>query len=97
MEVKEIESKISEIDGKISGLRNQKADLMTQLRDAKQIEFEAKHGVKSGDKVTTKGGTTYFYERFIIAGYGWIAILCHPVKKDGTASKADRHLSDVDF
>lgn len=97
MEVKEIESKISEIDGKISGLRNQKADLMAQLRDAKQIEFEAKHGVKSGDKVTTKGGTTYFYERFIIAGYGWIAILCHPVKKDGTASKADRHLSDVDF
>lgn len=97
MNVKEIESKISEIDGKISGLRSQKADLMAQLRDAKQIEFEAKHGVKSGDKVTTKGGTTYFYERFIIAGYGWIAILCHPVKKDGTASKADRHLSDVDF
>ena len=82
---------------RLAGLRNQKADLMTQLRDAKQIEFDAKHGVKSGDKVTTKGGTTYFYERFIIAGYGWIAILCHPVKKDGTASKADRHLSDVDF
>ena len=97
MEVKEIESKISEIDGKISGLRSQKADLMGQLRDAKQIEFEAKHGVKSGDKVTTKGGTTYVYERFIIGAYGWITILCHPVKKDGTASKADRHLSDVDF
>lgn len=97
MNVKEIESKISEIDEKISGLRSQKADLMAQLRDAKQIEFEAKHGVKSGDKVTTKGGTTYFYERFIIAAYGWITILCHPVKKDGTASKADRHLSDVDF
>lgn len=67
------------------------------IRDAKQIEFEAKHGVKSGDKVTTKGGTTYFYERFIIDAYGWITILCHPAKKDGTASKVDRHLSDVDF
>lgn len=97
MEVKEIESKISEIDGKISGLRSQKADLMAQLRDAKQIEFETKHGVKPGDKVTTNAGTTYFYERFIIDAYGWITILCHPVKKDGTASKADRHLSDVDF
>ena len=50
MEVKEIESKISEIDGNISGLRSQKADLMAQLRDAKQIEFETKHGVKSGTK-----------------------------------------------
>lgn len=34
MNVKEIESKISEIDGKISGLRSQKTDLMAQLRDA---------------------------------------------------------------
>ena len=97
MNEKEIKSKISEIDGKINGLRSQKADLMTQLRDAKQIEFEAKHGVKSGDKVTTKAGVTYFYERFILDAYGWVMILCHPAKKDGTASKADRHLSDVDF
>jgi hypothetical protein len=71
--------------------------LNTMTKEAKQVEFEAQHGVKSGDKVTTKGGTTYFYERFIIDAYGWITILCHPAKKDGTASKADRHLSDVDF
>ena len=97
MDVKEIESQIKEINGKMENLRSQKADLMGQLRDAKQIEFEAKHGVKSGDKVTTKGGTTYFYERFIIDPYGWITILCHPAKKDGTASKADRHLCEDDF
>ncbi len=97
MEVKEIESKISEIDGKISGLRSQKADLMTQLRDAKQIEFETKHGVKSGDKMTTKVGATYFYDRLIITAYGHILVLCHPVKNDGTASKADRHIDEEDF
>lgn len=97
MKVKEIESQISEIDGKINGLRNQKATLMSQLRDAKQTEFEAKYGVKSGDKVTTKTGMTYFYKRFIVNNYGWIMILCNPIKKDGTASKADRHLSEIDF
>lgn len=97
MEVKEIESKIKEIDGKISGLRNQKADLMARLRDAKQIEFETKHGVKSGDKVTTKGGTTYYYDRLIITAYGHILVLCHPVKNDGAPSKADRHIDEEDF
>ncbi len=97
MQVKEIESQIKEINGKMENLRSQKADLMGQLRDAKQIEFEAKHGVKSGDKLTTKDGTVYYYDRFIISCYGNIIVLCHPAKNDGTASKADRHLCEDDF
>ena len=97
MKVKELESQIDETNRKIADLQGKKAYLMGELRDAKQVEFEATHSVKSGDKLTTKGGTTYYYNRLIITAYGHILVLCHPVKKDGTASKADRHIDEEDF
>lgn len=97
MKVKELESQIDETNKKISDLRSKKAYLMGELRDAKQVEFETTHGVKSGDKLTTKGGTTYYYDRLIITAYSHILVLCHPVKNDGTASKADRHVDEEDF
>lgn len=97
MKVKELESQIDETNKKIADLQGKKAYLMGELRDAKQVEFEAQHGVKSGDKMTTKVGTTYFYDRLIITAYGHILVLCHPVKNDGTASKADRHIDEENF
>ena len=63
-----------------------------ELKDAMQQVFEQRLGVKDGDIITTDGGTKYFYERFIIDSFGSIYVLCHPVKNDGTASKAIRHM-----
>lgn len=58
-----------------------------------QQVFEDRLDVKEGDVITTRRcGEKYFYERFIIDQFGSILILCHPVKKDGTPSKAIRHM-----
>ena len=68
-----------------------------ELKDAMQQVFEQRLGVKDGDIITTDGGTKYFYERFIIDSFGSIYVLCHPVKNDGTASKAVRHMLYNEF
>ena len=69
-----------------------------ELRAAMQQVFEDRLGVKEGDIITTlKGGTKFYYERFIIDTLGNIYILGHPVKNDGTASKAIRHLFYGEF
>lgn len=97
MESKEIEAQIKQTNKQINDLRGKKADLLRQLKEAKQVEFEAQHGVKSGDRIQTKKGEAYYYDSFGINAYGYVVIFCHPVKNDGTPSKAVRHLSESDF
>ena len=97
MNVKEIKEQIEETKRKIGDLQGKKSYLANQLKEAMQVEFEARHGIKSGDKLTTKRGTAYFYDKFILDTFGYVMILCHPVKKDGTVSKADRHVSEHEF
>lgn len=97
MESKEIEAQIEQTNKQINDLRGKKADLLRQLKEAKQVKFEAQHGVKSGDRIQTKKGEAYYYDSFGIDAIGFVVIFCHPVKNDGTPSKAVRHLSESDF
>ena len=97
MKVKDIEAQIEQTNKQINDLRGKKADLLHQLKEAKQVEFEAQHGVKSGDKIQTKKGEAYYYDSFGIDACGFVVIFCHPAKNDGTPSKAVRHLSESDF
>ena len=97
MTAKEIKDQIEQTKKEIADLNGKKYDLTEQYRDALQSEFEAKHGVKSGDKLTTKNGTVYYYDKFTIDTFDDVVILCHPVKKDGTASKAGRHIGKFEL
>jgi len=50
-----------------------------------------------GDPIKTRSGETMFYDGFIFDSFRSIVCLCHPAKKDGTASKAIRHMIWSDF
>jgi hypothetical protein len=93
----EIKQQIEAKKAEIGRLNAEKDELNRQYRDALQIEFEQQHGVKSGDKISTKSGKPFFYDKMIIDAFGWVMVLCHAVKNDGTPSKADRHVSISEF
>ena len=97
MKRKELKEKLRTLANDISTLQNAKRETNYQLRDVAQADFEQEKGIKSGDKITTTGGHEYFYDRFIVDAYGNILVLCHPAKKDGTASRTDRHVLARDF
>lgn len=97
MKSAEIKQQIKMKKAEIERLNAAKDDLNRQYRDALQIEFEQQHGVKSGDKISTKSGKPFFYDKMIIDAFGDVMVLCHAVKNDGTPSKADRHVSISDF
>lgn len=95
--VKSIEVRLAEAEREASKAREKVHCIREELKDAMQQVFEQRLGVKDGDIITTKAGTKYFYERFIIDSWGNIFVLCHPVKNDGTASKAVRHIFYGEF
>ena len=97
MKSEEIKAQIEQVSRQIYDLRAKKEDLTGKYRDALQSEFEAAHGIKSGDKLTTKSGMAVFYDCMIVDAIGQVVVFCHPVKNDGTASKAGRHLYIKDF
>ena len=99
MNRQELKEKIKTLANDISILQNEKRETYIQLRDVAQADFEQEKGIKSGDKIKTVGGHEYYYDRFIIDAFGYILVLCHLEKKDGTASRADRHIlpRDLDF
>ena len=70
--------------------------LTRELIVSAKSEFESQKQVKYGDKITSKGGESYFYNGFVVY-YGSLYILCHPVKKDGTASRYIRYIYPEDF
>lgn len=96
MLVTKIEALIKGINDIIGILRCQGADLLSELRNIKQIEFETKHGVKSGDKLTTKNGKVVYYDHLFAYGNVYF-VLCHTIKKDGTASKVTCQFLEDDF
>lgn len=97
MTIKEIRDRMKVIDDQITILKLQKREFKEKLKDAIQASFEAEHGVKKGDPIKTRLGTTMFYDGFIFDSCQSIVCRCRPAKKDGTASKAIRHMMWSDF
>ena len=85
------------IDNQIAKLQQAKREVKEQLKDDIQAAFEAEHSVKPGETTKTWRGETMFYEGFVFDSYNSIVCLCHPVKKDGTASKTTRYKLWSDF
>lgn len=88
---------LDNVKARIGELNRQKNDLMKELIEAAAAKFEKQMNVKRGDPIKTEvSGTTYFYDGFV-ESYGSVLMLCHPAKKDGTASRAIRHMWPQDF
>jgi len=94
--IEEISEYIAEIDNEIRELQKRRHIQKEILRDTMQAAFEAQHMVKPGDRMATTAGTM-FYDGFVLDQRDNVYVLCHPVKNDGTASKAIRHMSWQDF
>lgn len=94
--IEEISQYIAEIDNEIMELQKRRHIQKEILRDTMQAAFEAQHMVKPGDRMATTAGTM-FYDGFVLDHRDNVYALCHPVKNDGTASKAIRHMSWQDF
>lgn len=95
--IQELKAKIAGIDSEIVKLKSKKQEVMNELKDVTQAAFEAQFMVKSGDILTTKLDDKVFYDHFVFDAWGGIVILCHPMKKDGTASKSIIHYMWGDF
>ena len=93
---REINADIDNIKNQIQSLRGNLEKLIRELLASAESEFESEKQVKRGDKIISKGGETYFYDGFVVS-YGSVYVLCHPVKKDGTASRAIRYIYPVAF
>ena len=87
----EIKANIGSVKEQMNFLRGDLEKLTRELVVSAETEFESEKQVKRGDKIISKGGETYFYDGFV-ASYGSLYILCHPVKEDGTASRAFRYI-----
>lgn len=97
MKSEEIKAQIEQVSKEIYDQRAKKENLTEKYRNALQAEFEEAQGIKSGDKLITKSGVPVFYDCLIVDAIGQVVVFCHPVKNDGTASKAGRHLYIKDF
>lgn len=88
---------LDNVKARIGELNRQKNDLIKELIEAAAAKFEKEMNVKRGDPIKTEvSGTTYFYDGFG-ENNGLVFMLCHPAKKDGTASRAIRHMWAHDF
>jgi len=95
--IQELKEKIKAIDGKIGMLNREKNEVKAELKDAAQAAFETQMMIKPGDPIQTNRGETVFYGGFVFNAFGNIVILCHPPKKDGTASHLIGHYRCCDF
>lgn len=92
----EIKANIDSVKEQMNFLQDDLEKLTRELIVSAESEFESGKQVKRGDKINSKDGEPYFYDGFV-ASHGSLYILCHPVKKDGTASRAIRHIYPGDF
>ncbi len=92
----EIKANIDSVKEQMNFLRGDLEKLTRELVVSAEAEFESEKQVKRGGKIISKGGETYFYDGFVVS-YGSVYMLCHPAKKDGTASKAIRHFYPEQF
>ena len=91
--VKSIEVRLADAKREVRKAEDKVHSISEELRAAMQQVFEQRLGVKSGDIITTiKSNTKYCYEKFLV-----VCVLCHPIKKDGTPSKAIRHIFYGEF
>jgi len=95
--VKSIEVRLADAKIEVRKALDKVLSISEELRAAMQQVFEQRLGVKSGDIITNKAGTKYYYDSFIIDVFGDIVVLCHPTKKDGTASRTNRHIFYGEF
>lgn len=89
--VKSIELRLADAKREVAKACEKVRSINVELKNAMQQVFEQRLGIKKGDVITTNAGTKYYYDEFIIDAFDDIIVLCHPVKNDGTASKATRH------
>lgn len=95
--VKSIEVRLAEAKIELRKAEDKVRSISEELRAAMQQVFEQRLGVKSGDIITSiKSNTKYCYEKFLVV-WGDVCVLCHPIKKDGTPSKAIRHIFYGEF
>lgn len=87
----EIKANIDSVKEQMNFLRGDLEKLIRELVVSAETEFESEKQVKRGDKIRSKDGEPYFYDGFV-ASHGNFYVLCHPAKKDGTASRAIRHI-----
>ena len=80
----------------ILGMKLERYELIKKMLNRAAKNFEKKNGIKKGDRIIAKDGITYFYDGFA-EGNARAVVLCHPAKKDGTPSKAIKHLQPRDF
>ena len=96
--VKSIEVRLADAKMEARKSEDKVRSISEELRAAMQQVFEQRLGVKSGDIIATiKSDTKYCYEKFIFDVWGSVYVLCHPIKKDGTPSKAIRHIFYGEF
>lgn len=95
--VKSIELRLADAKRELAKAREKVCSINVELKNAMQQVFEQRLGIKKGDVITTNAGTKYYYDEFIIDAFDDIFVLCHPVKNDGTASKATRHIFYGEF
>jgi len=81
--------KLSDAYGELCAARGKYADCKRELAETLRGLFEEKVA-KPGEKITSASGVTYFYEG-IRHEYD-VEVICHPMKKDGTPSKAVRYV-----
>lgn len=92
----DIKANIDSVKDQMNFLRGDLEKLTRELVVSAEAEFESEKQVKRGDKIISKGGETYFYDG-VVGTYGSLYILCHPVKKDGTALRAIRYIYPEEF
>ena len=95
--VKSIELRLADAKRELAKAREKVGSINIELKNAMQQVFEQRLGIKKGDIITTNAGTKYYYDCFIIDVFGDIVVLCHPAKKDGTASRTNRHIFYGEF
>lgn len=96
--VRSIEVRLAEAKREVRKAEDKVHSISEELRAAMQQVFEQRLGVKSGDIITSiKSNTKYCYEKFLVDVWGNVCVLCHPIKKDGTPSKAIRHIFYGEF
>ena len=90
----ELEKRIQSISERLDAARKEtelaqerQTQAEIELAKAMQEDFERKHGVKRGCVIcSATNDEKYIYDRLSYLPFG-IFVICHPIKKDGTAAK----------
>lgn len=86
----EAEKRVKEAYEQLGKARMRFEDSKKAMADTIAEIFEERFA-KRGEKITSSSGETYFYSGIRYEGY-IPEVICYPMKKDGTPSKALRYV-----